>query len=1291
MPPRRNPNTLRDIKKGEITKCFDKIEAILGNDQHSARRKFLEIERRFSDVCKWIDEVKTLDEEILAATEEDQVTNAIEVVNTFHDDTSDLKYEVAFQLEKLKSQINPPPPQADPPAADPQNRMQSRLPKLELPEFDGNILFWRPFWDVFETEVHLNAQLNNAMKFNFLNPQLRGEAKATIAGLTPTNDNYPKAIDLLTERYGQPNKIIAAYMKALYYLSAPNEDHASLRSFYDQLESHIRGLEALGKTPDGYGDLLVVILLEKMSAETRRSLARHHGGTEWTLDELRDAIKMEIDVLSVSQNTNMFPASNTATVLYAGSSTQRGAIPKKQKRCAFCDEAHNSFKCNKYPDPVKRREVTVQKKLCFNCLTSNAHPFGIQNCNSPNRCRVCKKTHHTSLHIPEAKDETKPSSSTTVAVISVPSVTTVAAINDSSNSDSSFTFLETALAVIGSAHHRANARILMDKAAQRSFITSNKVKQLKLCPSSREFLVLSGLAIAPSGTGYFDVVSVAIFDRRGIGVVIKAVVLDVIVNPLDDPHRKALTQMPHLKNIPLAHPTDTGSKPFEIDLLIGGNFYWNFVGDHVIRGPGPTAVESRLGYLLSGPLDGQNQTLLTTSTILHVQAIEQFDLTRFWTLESLGIHPEIETAELVKHYQSTCIEFDGNRYKARLPWKSNLPELHSNFHLCQKRQRSVVLQLYKKPDALQQVELIIQDQLKRGFIEKVSEPKPRLNGCHYVPLFTVKKDSLTTPIRVVFDYSCSGSNGISLNHCVEIGPPLLNDMFCILLRFRIHEIGLTADIEKAFHQITLHEDDRDFTRFLWIRDVNDPNSEFDIYRFNVVPFGVSCSPFILNSVVQKHLSERTMSPIARDIQLNVYADNVISGVDSETKAIDYYKKSTEIFNAAGLPLTTWGSNNASVQQQVKLDGLSDESPLVKVLGLRWNRDADTLELPPVHLSNFYQSTPTKRNILRGISSVYDPLGFVSPLSIGAKIIIQDLWKAKVDWDDQPPANLVERWTGIAQALEEVDSKLPRLCLGSSNQINHLYIFVDASKRAYGAVAYFGNSSCTAFAVSKSRVVPLQLMSSEATLPQLELLAAFVGTRLAKSIIKALEPSGIEPKITFFSDSQITLHWISKKTGHPNQFVLNRATKIQEFTESNQATWRYVKTEDNPADLLTRGITLEQFRSSIIWKNGPNWLLKPEDWPKWDATRCSARVLHLATSSEKDQAANETPIDISDVMDISRYNWTQLIRVTARVRRFIGNLKTNAAERLSGPITASELALVEEEWIRSFQWKHLTME
>lgn len=129
---------------------------------------------------------------------------------------------------------------------------------------------------------------------------------------------------------------------------------------------------------------------------------------------------------------------------------------------------------------------------------------------------------------------------------------------------------------------------------------------------------------------------------------------------------------------------------------------------------------------------------------------------------------------------------------------------------------------------------IIQDQLIRNFIEKVPFNELK-KPSHYIPHFAVFKDSTTTPIRIVYDCSCKTPTGVSLNDCLEIGPPLQNDMLAILLRFRIQTIGLTADIEKAFHQIGLHEEDRDYVRFLWLKDTSDPKSDLESYRFRVIP------------------------------------------------------------------------------------------------------------------------------------------------------------------------------------------------------------------------------------------------------------------------------------------------------------------------------------------------------------------------------------------------------------------------------------------------------------------------
>ena len=102
-----------------------------------------------------------------------------------------------------------------------------RLPKLTLPTFSGDLFEWQPFCDSFESSVHLNRNLSDIQKFNYLQAQLEGEAARTINGFSLTNSNYSKAIDLLRERFGQQHKIVQADMHTMLNLHVPSNSHAS--------------------------------------------------------------------------------------------------------------------------------------------------------------------------------------------------------------------------------------------------------------------------------------------------------------------------------------------------------------------------------------------------------------------------------------------------------------------------------------------------------------------------------------------------------------------------------------------------------------------------------------------------------------------------------------------------------------------------------------------------------------------------------------------------------------------------------------------------------------------------------------------------------------------------------------------------------------------------------------------------------------------------------------------------------------------------------------------------------
>ena len=181
---------------------------------------------------------------------------------------------------------------------------------------------------------------------------------------------------------------------------------------------------------------------------------------------------------------------------------------------------------------------------------------------------------------------------------------------------------------------------------------------------------------------------------------------------------------------------------------------------------------------------------------------------------------------------------------------------------------------------------IIKEQERRVFVERISPTSQSGNGqTHYMPHHHVRKESSTTPIRVVYDCSCRMSNNHpSLNDCLEVGPPLVNDLCSILIRFRVHKFGFTTDIEKAFLHVQLHKDDQDFTHFLWLSNPEDPESEFEVYRFKVVPFGSASSPFMLNATLHLHLKGQN-SEAADDMLQNLYVDNLISGSTTEESII----------------------------------------------------------------------------------------------------------------------------------------------------------------------------------------------------------------------------------------------------------------------------------------------------------------------------------------------------------------------------------------------------------------------
>ncbi|XP_048582690.1 uncharacterized protein LOC116603367 [Nematostella vectensis] len=505
-------------------------------------------------------------------------------------------------------------------------------------------------------------------------------------------------------------------------------------------------------------------------------------------------------------------------------------------------------------------------------------------------------------------------------------------------------------------------------------------------------------------------------------------------HPLQCKHHTDVRNMPHLKRLKLAHPVSSGN--FEINLLIGGDHYWDIVQDKIIRGEeGPTAMQSKLGYLLSGPVRARGVQGNVTN-IFHISAHQEdkFDLQQFWSLESMGISPNADPPEknFLTNYQATSITRDEDgTYIAGFPWKEEHAPLPTNFSICERRTRATARRLHQTPDLMKSYDDIIKEQEARGFIEKVSNPDPS-DHAHYIPHHHVKKESSTTPIRIVFDCSCHQAPSTPiLNDCLEVGSPYLADMGSILVRFRAHPIGISTDIEKAFLHVRLSEADRDMTRFLWLSDPSDPESEFQTYRFKSVRFGSASSPFMLNAVLQTHLDNHK-TPVTQDMRDNLYVDNIITGCETHQEALSYYDESRSVMTEAKFNLRSWASNSQPLLHRAALDGVNDANcDSVNVLGLRWDTSTDTLILACKELLAPDDTLVTKREILRESSKIYDPLGLITPISIRAKILIQDLCKLNVDWDEPLNGEIRTRWLSIAQEIRQsTNLTIPRCYLSN---------------------------------------------------------------------------------------------------------------------------------------------------------------------------------------------------------------------------------------------------------------------
>ncbi|GFT46886.1 integrase catalytic domain-containing protein [Trichonephila clavipes] len=509
----------------------------------------------------------------------------------------------------------------------------------------------------------------------------------------------------------------------------------------------------------------------------------------------------------------------------------------------------------------------------------------------------------------------------------------------------------------------------------------------------------------------------------------------------------------------------------------------------------------------------------------------------------------------MSHFLETVRQKEDGRYEVHMPWKVDRAFLTDNYELCLKRLESTTRKL-EKIGFREKYHEVFREWLAEGVIEEIPGKELPVRT-HYLPHRPVIKETSTTSsmkIRPVFDASAKINNHPSLNDCLETGNNLIESVPAILARFRLKPIGVISDIRRAFLQISLHEKDRDFVRYLWY----DNEGNIRTYRHARVAFGVTSSPFLLMAVINYHLlkesvKERYSEEFFKKLQDSFYVDNCVTSVQNNAELRIFVESASNVMKEGMFDLRGWESS-----------AIPSESTTSLVLGLICDKNSDTLEIDSESLKFDEKEKITKRKILSLVSRVFDPIGFLAPVMIQPKILLQATWKTKEAWDDEVNDEIRKKFLKWGKQLKYFKNiKIPRW-LGVMEESNlSIHTLVDASKTAYAACIFLRSESNTGSVTvqllqARSRITPMKTI----TIPRLELMAATIGARLFSSVKHALKISNI--KTYFWTDSSTVLTWIIRREQW-SVFVANRISEIRKLTTSED--WFHISTDQNPADIL----------------------------------------------------------------------------------------------------------------------------
>eukprot|EP00112_Aurelia_sp_Birch-Aquarium-sp1_P000365 Seg1032.2 transcript_id=Seg1032.2/GoldUCD/mRNA.D3Y31 product="hypothetical protein" protein_id=Seg1032.2/GoldUCD/D3Y31 len=884
----------------------------------------------------------------------------------------------------------------------------------------------------------------------------------------------------------------------------------------------------------------------------------------------------------------------------------------KPRSCIYCDKSdHKASDCESVKTVEERRKILSSKRLCFN---GTGEKHRASDCRSKKNCQVCHKRHHTSIYQYNKQREPEMTAANNNTVIHPVVVIKVEGIK---------------------------CRALLDTGSSSNYMSSTLLDLIKKNPVRQEHKSIETLL--GTSVGNINVYEIEISDvaeKFSIKSEMHGVDRKVLLNLPNPRYQEVIDATAHLKGVKMED--DDRKETLPVHVILGASSYSiikTSTPTRVGEAGEPIAEKTSFGWVIMSPgREGKNSALVYTRS-------SHDDYMQLCSLDVLGVEerPEGDQQSVYEEFKEQLVQREDGRYETSLPWKAAHPALPTNETVAKARFNSLMRRLKKQPQLLQAYHTIIQEQLREGIVEVASE-KPE-GPEHYIPHKpVVRENAQSTRVRIVYDASAKAdSESSSLNECLDIGPPLQQKILNILLRVRFKPVFLAGDVKQAFLQVVIRETERDVLRFFWVEDLE--SMQPVVYRVTRALFRLGPSPFLLGGTLEQHLDKfATQYPNqVKEIREGIYVDDINMGGNNVEEIKDLKETAVDIFKAGGFELHKWHSNEIQLDGEATNDdestfakeSLGTKTSETKLLGIGWDKMNDNLSV------SLLESEPTATK---------------------SKLIFRDLCERKIPWDSELPDDLKKRWEKWLKTLPS-EIVIPRCIPQRKEEITsiELHGFSDASISGCCATLYAvvkqGEEVTHGLLVAKSRLAKRDL-----SIPRLELVGCHMISNLLENTAKALAQYPLTA-IYAWTDSTVCLHWLREGVKY-KQFVSNRVKKINE----KNYTWRYVPTDENPADIGSQGES--NLQANEKWMRGPTWLSTPELWPAMIVTKPSED-----SDSEKQlvkeimQVSVEREADTIDAL-LQRKTWWTTIRILAWMKRFINNSKNS--QRVRGPLTTLEI-------------------